>query len=248
MEKSISLNNYLKVYFQALVAGRVSGKVKLNISTPEKAKQSYKEFVANGKSCCVSEVFKRYISVLNNNESDVYRLNTVDKFVEFFSDPDVLRIIDDKDSSVLGKCIPEVNIILPKGAGYVTSRALKAAKEYFEMAAAMVPEFDPNIYWISDESEVGEKIAEIKRSMKDDSHINFFWVCRHNIGNAPVMLMQGTVYDSEKEALSWSAREANHVKSIYAAATKTRYYDGRPCSYDYWVSNENVRFHTAEYE
>ena len=83
-------------------------------------------------------------------------------------------------------------------------------------------------------------------SLESPEEISNYWVCRTMHGNAPVMIVECGSFNSDGTP-NWSDKtEANHICSLYSAYTKTEYINARPCSYEYWNENEDVRFSTAE--
>lgn len=248
MENYNLVASRLKTYLAAFTWNAKAKEVRINISTPEKAAAAYKEFLQNGKylPAPVDDLFKKLVNpaLCKGLDTDNSRLTTVEKFVAFFSDPDILIMIDDNKLMKDGK---GVYFLLPKDTGCASHKMVRDAKAHFEKAKTTIPDFDSNTYWCEDENDVSG-LVQLKNSLSNPDDIKFYWACRNKDGFGPVMFIQCATYDSETNSPVWSQKESHYVSSMYSALTGTKYYDARPCSFEYWESHPDVQFKTFEEE
>ena len=237
-----SLQNIIRFYAKVIcdsVSPNIIGKktICIDISDKRKAADSYRSFKRWGDKMQIqfTRVFKKYVepSGLKGDELDQFRLTDAHKFVEFFTNPYTIGLITDyleeyhKDYTLKVK--------FNKTTSPKFSEIIKANK-YFKKTGKSIHWCNPDL--------VG--LEELKGSLENPADINNYWVCRTMHGNAPVMIVECGSFNSDGTP-NWSDKtEANHICSLYSAYTKTEYINARPCSYEYWNENEDVRFSTAE--
>ena len=237
-----SLQNMVKFYAKALcdsILPKAGDKrsVVVDLSDTRTAGNSYRNFKYLGSTMTISfaRMFKKYVEVtgLKGDALDEYRLTDTKKFINFFTNPLTLGLISDYIEENYKDC--KFKVKLAKSEEPSFSAIIKAHK-YFKRN-------NTNIYWCNDDL---AGLEELIKGLDKPEDINNYWMCRNMHGNAPVMIIENASYYNNG-APNWSdTTEANHVRSLYAAYTKTNYMDARPCSYEYWNENVDFRFSTAE--
>lgn len=237
-----SLQNIIKFYVKALIDNttpELIGKktIVINISDRRTAASSYRVFKLWGDrmQITLARAFRKLVepSGLKGDAIDAFRLTDIDKFTWFFSNPYCIELMTD----YLEKYHKEytLKVIFPKDASPKFSEIVKANK-YFKKTSK-------TITWCNPDLEGLKSLIETLDSPKDISN---YWVCRTMHGNAPAMIVECDSFNSDGTP-NWSDKtESNHICSLYAAYTRTNYIDARPCSYEYWNENEDIRFSTAE--
>ena len=237
-----SLQNMIKIYAKVLcdtsdpvAQGKKS--VVIDLSTERIAGHSYRSFKYMGDTMTLTFVrlFKKYVEPhgLKGDILDEYRLTDTKKFINFFTNPFTLGLISDYIEENYKNC--KFRVKFAKTAEPTFSSIIKAHK-YFKKN-------DKSIYWCDNDL---NGIEELKSSLSNPEDINNYWVCRNMHGNAPAMIIECNSFNNDGTP-NWSDKtEANHICSLYSAYTKTEYIDARPCSYNYWDENEDVRFSTVE--
>lgn len=243
MRNNEFVKNAIKFYFAALTYNTNAKTIKINLSTPQKVADSYKSFLQNGGWLIkpLAERFKALTTIIKGDGNDSFRLTDVDKFEEFFMNPDVVDML--KDKTIVGYSTTKIEVVPPKGG--VSEKMFSKAVNHFTEVKKSIPELDTNYYWCDDESDLSGLI-QLQNGLKNPENIKFYWACRNADGNGPVLFVQCATYDSETGRPIWESDERHHVRAIYARLTRTKYYDARECSYDYWDNNPDDRFKIAK--
>lgn len=237
-----SLQNIIRFYAKAIcdgVSSNIVGKktIVLDISDSRKAADSYRSFKRWGDKMQIqlARVFRKYVepSGLKGDALDAFKLTDLDKFVWFFTNPYCIGLITDYLENYHKEYTLKVKY--PKNACPSFSEIVKANK-YFKKTAKSITWVNPDMSGLN----------ELIESLENPEDISNYWVCRTMHGNAPAMIVECGSFNTDGTP-NWSDKtESNHICSIYSAYTKTEYIDARPCSYDYWNENEDIRFSTAE--
>lgn len=237
-----SLQNIIKFYVKALIDNvnpELIGKktILIDLSDNKIAAHTYRTFKRSGDKMQLplARAFRKYVepSYLKGDELDQFRLTDVNKFISFFTNPYTIGLITDYIEENHKEYVLKVKY--NKDASPTFAEIVKANK-YFKTTGKTITWCNPDLAGLN----------ALMETLESPEEISNYWVCRTMNGNAPAMLVECSSFNSDGTP-NWSDKtEANHICSIYSAYTKTKYFDARPCSYDYWNENEDVRFSTAE--
>jgi hypothetical protein len=237
-----SLQNIIKFYVKALIDNvnpEAVGKktITIDISDSRIAANTYRSFKRWGDKMAtpLARIFRKYVELdgLKGDALDKYRLTDVNKFIEFFTNPYTIGLITDYIDEFHKEFALKVKFNKEMTPNF--SEIVKANK-YFKKTGKTITWCDPDLVGLN----------ELIKTLESPEEISNYWVCRTMNGNAPAMLVECSSFNNDGTP-NWSDKtEANHICSIYSAYTKTKYFDARPCSYEYWNENEDVRFSTAE--
>lgn len=237
-----SLQNIIKFYVKTLIDNvnpEAVGKktIIVDISNPRIAANTYRSFKRWGDKMSIpfARIFRKFVEPygLKNDSLDAYRLTDVNKFIEFFTNPYTIGLITDYIDEFHKEYTLKVKF--NKDATPKFSEIVKANK-YFKKTGKTITWCNPDLAGLN----------TLMESLDSPEEISNYWVCRSMHGNAPAMIVECSSFNNDGTP-NWSDRqEISHICSLYSAYTGTEFINARPCSYEYWNENEDVRFSTAE--
>ena len=237
-----SLQNIIRFYVKVMVdntSPEMVGKkvINIDISDSRSAATSYRCFKRWGDKMqlTLARTFRKFVepSGLKGDVIDQFRLTDLNKFVWFFTNPYCIGLITDYLEEHYKEYTLKVKY--PKGASPKFSEIVKANK-YFKKTSKTITWCNPDLVGLN----------ELMESLESPEEISNYWVCRSMHGNAPVMIVECSSFNSDGTP-NWSDKqEISHICSLYSAYTGTEFINARPCSYDYWNENVDIRFNTTE--